>query len=142
MSVEDNLQKVDAMIEAFNSHDQDRYVGLHAESIIHHDPAHPEPFKGRAALREHFQGFAKAFPDVRVEKVRAFGQGDWVSAEYTLTGTHTGPLKGPGGETIPATNKPVRLQGLGLYKVEGGEVTETRDYFDQLGFMAQLGLVP
>ncbi len=81
-------------------------------------------------------------PDTRLDVVRTFGQGDWVCLEVTSTGTHTGPLKGPGGETIPATNKPVRFQGCALYKVEGGEITELRDYFDLLGMMAQLGLAP
>ncbi len=62
--------------------------------------------------------------------------------EYTITGTHTGPLMGPGGETIPATNKPIRIQGLTVSKFEGGEITEEHDYSDQLGMMAQLGLAP
>ncbi len=29
-----------------------------------------------------------------------------------------------------------------VYKFEGGEVTEERDYFDLHGMMAQLGLAP
>ena len=62
--------------------------------------------------------------------------------EWPITGTHTGPFKGPGGETIPATNKPLRMQGCALYKFEGGEITELRDHSDLLGMMTQLGLAP
>ncbi|MFQ6012848.1 MAG: ester cyclase [Thermoplasmata archaeon] len=141
MSVEENERVIDRADEAFNAQEWDRYFELFAESVVWHSPS-PEPLKGRAALREAFEGFVAAFPDTRIKKERSFGQGDWVCREYTFAGTHTGPLKGPDGETIPATNKPVRLQGCGVYKVEGGEITETRDYFDQLGFMAQLGLAP
>ncbi|MCJ2531794.1 MAG: ester cyclase [Candidatus Thermoplasmatota archaeon] len=142
MTVEENLQKVDPMIEAFNDHDLDRFVGFRAESNVYHAPELPEPLKGRGALREFYQGLLKAFPDGRAEVVRAFGQGDWVSLELTVTGTHQGPLPGPGGEAIPATNKPVRFKTCFVVKFEGGEVTEEHEYWDQLGFMAQLGLAP
>ncbi len=142
MSVEENLQKVDAMIEAFNAHDLDRFIGFRAESITFSSPDSPGPLKGREAVRERFQGLFDAFPDIRVEKKRALGQGDWVSPELTVTGTHQGPLPGPGGEAIPATNKPVRFANCIVLKFEGGEVTEEREYWDQLGFMAQLGLAP
>ena len=142
MSVDENLQKVDASIEAFNDRDLDRFVGLRAESSVRHAPPAPEPLKGRDALREYLQGFVDAFPDGQIEKVRAFGQGDWTIVELAFTGTHTGPLPGPGGEAIPATNKPVRLPYCVVIKFEGGEVTEEHEYWDQLGFMAQLGLAP
>ncbi len=142
MSIEENLQRVDAGIEAFNDRDLDRFVGLRAESVVRHTPALPEPIKGREALREFLQGFFVAFPDGHVEKVRSFGQGDWAIVELTFTGTHTGPLPGPGGTAIPATNKAVRLPYAIVVKSEGGEVTEEHEYYDQLGFMAQLGLAP
>ena len=142
MSVEENLQKLDAAHEAFNAQDWDGFFELYAESAVYSGPGIPEPLKGRAALREAFEVFHTAFPDIRSKPERSFGQGDWVCMEYTITGTHTGPLKLPGGETIPATNKPVRLQGCGVYKFEGGEITEEHDYSDQLGMMAQLGLAP
>lgn len=142
MSVEENLQKVDTMIEAFNAHDLDRFIGFRAESITFSSPDSPEPLKGPEAVRERFQGLFDAFPDIRVEKERAFGQGDWVSMEFTVTGTHLGPLPGPGGEAIPATNKPVRFANSIVLKFEGGEVTEEREYWDQLRFMTQLGLAP
>ena len=142
MSVEENLQVIDADFEAINAQDWDRFLGLHSESHVLYAPDSPEPRKGREALREWIQGYATAFPDLRVETVRSFGQGDWVCVEWVVTGTHTGPLMGPGGETIPATNKTARVPGSSVFKVEGGEITEDREYYDLLGLMAQLGLVP
>ncbi|MEE9163254.1 MAG: ester cyclase [Thermoplasmata archaeon] len=142
MGVEENLRLVREDIETFNARDWDRYYELYAESVVHYSPQSPEPRKGRAAFREDIEGAITAMPDSQLKVVRAFGQGDWVCLEVTSTGTHTGPFQGPGGETIPATNKPVQIQGCALYKVEGGEITELRDYFDLLGMMAQLGLAP
>ena len=140
MSVEENLRVIDSAIDAFNAHDWDRFIGLHAESVIDYDPAIPEPRKGRAALRQSIQDLVTAFPDLHGRKERSFGHGDWVSAEFTMTGTHKGPLPGPGGQMIPATNKPFRGKEAIVFKLEGGEITEVHEYYDLLGMMAQLGL--
>ncbi len=143
MSVEENLQRIDAIVEAFNAHDWDRHAGLFAESAVLHGPDLPDPLKGRNAIRERFQGLEKAFPDIHIEEVvRTIAQGDWVSAEFSSTATHKGPLPGPGGQTIPATNKTTRDQVAVVFKFEGGQVTEAHEYRDVLGMMAQLGLAP
>ncbi len=140
MSAEENVLLVKESIEALNSRDLDRYFELYAESFLHYSPARPEPRKGLAAGRKDIEEGMTAFPDTRLEVVRTFGYDDWVCLEMTSTGTHTGPLKGAGGETIPPTNKSVRLQVCIVLKFEGGKVTEEHEYYDQLGFMTQLGL--
>ncbi len=142
MSVEDNLRVIDEIEKAVNARDWTRFDELHAESIVEYSPQKPEPSKGIDAHRESMQGLITAFPDMRAENVRAFGQGDWVCTEISFTGTHKGPLAGPGGQTIPATNKPVRMTLCGVAKIEGGRITEEHNYFDLLGMMAQLGLAP
>ena len=142
MSVEENLRLVDASIEAINAKDLDRLVGLYATSAIEYDPRLTEPLKGRAAIREFIKPYFTAFPDAHVRKERAFGHGDWICYEAVFTATHTGPFAGPGGQTVPATNKRVRLTGCTVAKVEGGEFTEVHNYFDQLAMMTQLGLAP
>ncbi len=76
---------------------------------------------------------------------RAFGQDDWVCTELTSTGTNTGPFQGPegpGGETMPATHKPVRVPFCLVLKAEGGKFTEVHQYVDRLGQLTQLGLKP
>ena len=142
MSVEENLRVLESHVEAINAHDWDRLAESLSESAVFYTPDSPEPLKGRDSLRERFRGFVNAFPDLQTEKVRAFGQGDWVSGEFVTSGTHKGPLPGPGGQTIPSTNKPVRIHACNVYKFEGGKITEVRQYYDALGMMAQLGLAP
>lgn len=142
MSVEENLRTVDALIEALNAHDLKRIDKINAESIVFSAPGLTEPAKGRHAAREYTQTYLTAFPDLHVRKERSFGQGDWAFVEVVATGTHTGPLAGPGGQTIPPTNKPVRLKYAAVQKLEGGEVTEVHLYFDQLEMLTQLGLKP
>ena len=142
MSVEENLRLIKDGYEAFNAHDWDRFFEGYAESLVVHAPDLLEPLKGLAAYREWIQTFDTAFPDQCFEEVRTFGQGDWVCTEAIFEGTHTGPLPGPGGETIPATNKEVRNPAAFVFKFEGGKITEQRNYVDQLSYLAQLGLAP
>ncbi len=70
MSVEENLQAIKDGHEAFNAQDGDRFFELYAESVVYYGPDLPEPVKGRAALREVFEGAITAFPDIR-SKVEA-----------------------------------------------------------------------
>lgn len=142
MSVEENLGKVDALIEAFNAHDIERWIGFHAESIVHHGPGLPEPLEGREALHEFAHSLVDAFPDIHWEKERAFGQGDWVTLEIAVHGTHKGPIEGPSGEPISVTDQSVRFRDCIVFTFEGGEITEEREYYDQLGLLTQLGMAP
>ncbi len=142
MTVESNLKVIEKMVKAYNTRDWDLVANLHSKSVIGVSPETPEPRKGREAIREEFVGYATAFPDSRLRMKRAFGQKDWVGAEFTFAGTHTGPLAGPGGQAVPPTNKPLRLEYAVVYKLKKGEITERHEYFDLMGMMAQLGLTP
>ncbi len=143
MTVEENIRVSDDLSAAFNARDWDRFAELYAESVVLYTPTSPEPVKGRATVvRQVQEDWANPFPDARIENPRTFGQGDWVCLTFTGTGTNKGPLKGPGGETIPATNKTVRVPFCIVSKVEGGKITESHQHLDVLGMMAQLGLAP
>ncbi len=107
-----------------------------------HTPALFEPAKGSAAIRDYFTSIAAAFPDAVYEKAGALSRENKVCLEFIRTGTHLGPLPGPAGGEIPATNKRARIYGSYVFKLEGGVITEVHEFYDQLGVMAQLGLTP
>lgn len=142
MSVEENLRLMDTVMEAHNAHDWGGFSTNFAESVVVYDPTVSEPIRGREALREFVASLATAFPDIRWEKSRSFGEGDFVCFEANILGTHKGPLSGPGGQTITATDKTIRTPVSTVSKVEGGEITEVHVYYDVLGMMAQLGVTP
>jgi ketosteroid isomerase-like protein len=141
MSIEENVRAVTRKLDQINERDWEGFDKGHADSVVIHSPNAPEPVKGLPQHRGYVEALTQAFPDLNLNVERAFGEGDWVSVEFTMTGTHTAPLPGPGGQMIPATNKPLRLAYSILVKVEGGELTEERHYFDRLGMMTQLGLM-
>ncbi|MFQ5908274.1 MAG: ester cyclase [Thermoplasmata archaeon] len=140
MSVEENMRVVDAKDEAINARDWDRFDEIFAESSVYTTADLPEALKGVEAIRQRFMGLVSAFPDGKVEKERSFGQGDSVFLGAYWSGTHDGPLPGPGGQVIPATGKSVRVPLGIMFEVEGGKITETREYWDVLGMLTQLGV--
>jgi predicted ester cyclase len=142
MSVEDNLRVYDAVTKALNEHDLDRFENFHLESVIQRDPTNAEPIKGRKAIRAGLEPFVKAFPDLRMSTDRVFGSGDWISVQGHFQGTHRAALEVPGAQTIPATNKSIRVPFAFIAKLEGGKFAETNVYYDQMAMMAQLGLLP
>jgi ketosteroid isomerase-like protein len=83
----------------------------------------------------------EAFPDARYEPVNEYESGNTAIDEGYFTGTNTGPLQGPTGETIPATGKSVRVRACDIATVENGVITSHRFYYDQMDFLGQLGLM-
>jgi ketosteroid isomerase-like protein len=82
-----------------------------------------------------------AFPDAKYESVNEYESGDTAIDEGYFVGTHTGPLKNPNGESIPATGKSVRVPACDLATVRNGVITRHRFYYDQMDFLGQLGLL-
>ncbi len=142
MSIEPHERAVDQAVRALNARDWETYGRLWAESLVTHAPGLGEPTKGRAARVKWFQGIIDAFPDGQVDKKQSFGQGEWLCVELTFAGTHKGPLLGPSGNAVPATNKRVRFPYCLVLKFDDEEVTELHEYFDQIEILTQLGLMP
>lgn len=142
MSVAENLRIVDQWMDAYNAHNFEAFAKPFTESANYYAPDRVEPLKGREEIREHFAQHPLSFPDARAEIGRRFGQGDVVCVEFTWIATNRGPLPGPGGETIPATNKALRLPIVAVLQFDEGEIAEGREYWDRVSFNAQLGLSP
>lgn len=142
MAEADSLKVIEAVENAMRARDWVAFANLHADDVSLHSPDNPEPLRGRAAVQSWYEGFVNGMPDLDAKSLRTFAQGEWVCGEYEVTGTHTGPLSGPEGESIPPTNKRIHVANCSVYKVKGGKVTEVHEYYDLMGFMAQLGLTP
>jgi len=140
---------IDKLIEQFVSgaeralevRDWETYGSFFAEDLLMTSPGLPGPTTGRDARVQLVQGILAPFPDGVVEITRSFGQGDWACLEVLFTGTHTEPMAGADGTEIPATNKSVRLPYCMVMKFKDGLVSELNEYYDQLAFLAQLGLM-
>jgi ketosteroid isomerase-like protein len=97
--------------------------------------------KGVAAQRALGEAFRTAAPDNRLNALRTFEVGDTIIVEGVYTGTHTGPLVGPGG-TIPATGRAFSFPYCDVLQARDGRFVSHHIYWDNVTFLAQLGLMP
>lgn len=100
--------------------------------------------KGADAVIKSAQDFAAAFPDIKGTGQMVFVHGDDVVGVYLLNGTHAGPLPGPGGKAIPATNKKIGYSMVHVMQLDstGAKGTKESMYADGGTLMAQIGLNP
>lgn len=121
--------------------DWETYGSVFAEDLVMVTPALPGTTTGRDTRIQFVQGIVNSFPDGVVKVQRSFGSGDWACIEVLFTGTHTGPMPGPGGTEIPPTGKSVNWPYCMVLKFKDGLVSELFEYYDQLDLMTQLGLM-
>jgi len=88
-----------------------------------------------AGLKEEIANFRTQFPDCHVEVTEFVEAGDQSFAEWTFTGTNTGP------GDFPPTGKHVTVHGCSVNRYQDGKLAEEKVYFDGLGMMAQLGVI-
>ena len=141
MSTSDNERIVRAFLDAFNARDWTTHGDLLAEDVVMEIPGTGERHEGREAVSAGERAWTEAFPDGRIDIDHLAVAGDVVVAEYTGTGTHTGPLQGPDGE-IPATGRHGSLKLCDVYVIRDGRIAELREYYDTLALLTQLGLMP
>ena len=97
--------------------------------------------RGVEALIGFMTPFLDAFPDLTHEIVGYVEQGEDVAYELRIRGTHPKPLASPQGP-IPPTNQPVDFHASDFVRFRDGRIASYRVYFDMMGFMGQLGLLP
>ncbi len=97
---------------------------------------HPD-IVGIDSARAYYANYLTAFSNIKFSIIDVFSQGDKLVKHWDFKGRHTGTFFG-----IPATGKDVELEGVTLVKMRGGKIAEEQDFFDNLSFMQQLGLIP
>jgi len=97
----------------------------------------PENIVGIEGFKDYYNNYLIGFSNVTFTIVDVFGQGDKIVKHWNFKGTHSGEFFG-----IPATNKEVNVDGVTLVKMKDGKIAQEQDFFDNLEFMQQLGLIP
>ncbi len=131
----------DAFLKALNSHDVAGMGKLLAEDVTYWEANLPQPIKGRKAVENHYRENWKVFPDASIKFTTSVEQGNRIAGEGVWTATNKGPILMPGQPPIPATGKRAESNFASVARVEKGKVTELNIYYDNLGVLAQLGLM-
>jgi steroid delta-isomerase-like uncharacterized protein len=129
------------VVEGFNANDWERSKGPLAPDSLYNEVGTHQRLQGPSATIQALQGWKQAMPDVKGTVTNAFASGNTAVLEVTWKGTHTGPLQTPGG-AIPASGKSQETPSAWVFEFAGDRIKESRNYFDMLSMMQQLGALP
>ncbi|CAM5300349.1 hypothetical protein SALBM311S_09454 [Streptomyces alboniger] len=133
---------MDRLTDALTAHQDIKVVGeLYADDAVAFTPDEGE-IHGRDHIVEYWRQMTEAVPEATFETLHAYEVGDTAIDEGFFSGRNTGPLQLPTGETLPATQKELRIRGVDIATVKDGRIVHYRLYFDEMEFLGQLGLLP
>jgi aspartyl-tRNA synthetase len=75
----------------------------------------------------------RAFPDFHWDLRHLLIDGDWISAHFTVTGTHQGTFLG-----VPATGRAIVAQEFAVYRISDGKIAEVWGATDHVTILNQL----
>jgi steroid delta-isomerase-like uncharacterized protein len=133
---EENSQIVERFEVAFAANDVTTIDELCIPDLVDHNPL-PDQKPGLLGLKDTISFYKEIFPDSQVDLQHIIAEGDLVATHWTVTGTHQGEFFG-----VPATGRQITAEGMNLYRLDGGRITDVWTQFDGLGVMEQLGALP
>ena len=123
------------MAESLNDNVLEGQEAYWAEDMIWYGPGGIGTRHGLEEFAEYRSDFIRAFPDKHWEDSVQFGDGgDYVAAAGVQHATHAGDWLG-----IPATNIPVKLKYIDIWRAEDGFLKENWVMIDILDFLEQIG---
>ena len=138
----DELVKVAReQLDAFNTGDWERMRAGLASDVRYDELGTQRTVEGSEKIVELFRGWKTAFPDAAATVTNTVASGNEAVLELTWKGTHTGPL-GTAGGTIPASGKRQETPAAIFFTFEGGKIKESRQYFDSMTLLKQIGAQP
>ncbi len=124
------------------SGDMDAVKSLFADNCASTDFATGKVSNGVEENMADVEQWRAAFSNMKIEAVSHIEQGNAVVTEMKFEGTNDGDMQGPDGSSMPATGKTVSMQGCQICEFENGKMVNTRQYYDMMSMMAQLGMMP
>jgi steroid delta-isomerase-like uncharacterized protein len=115
-------------LDIFNDSNFTKDVVMHAS---------PSNIIGIDSARAYYANYITGFSDISFTIKDVYGMGNKLTKHWNFKGTHTGDFFG-----IPATGMKVDIDGVTLVRMSNGKIAEEQDFFDNLEFMQQLGLMP
>src|SRR5215210_8177323 len=110
MSAEENKQIALSLVEALNARDLSLWSRHLAEDYIAEHPGVSVPLDKTRSIGYH-QRFVTALPNIHFEVLHVLAEGDHVLIHWMASGTHDERLATVTGETIPPTQRSVKVSG-------------------------------
>ena len=137
MSAQENKEIIRQWVEHWNTRNLQEWI----DTV---DPNCTFPVLAASGATPTLDGYKQfctalldAFPDWNDTIEQIVAEDEVVMTRVTEQGTHRGPWR-----TIPATNKPVMITTMGIYRLKDGKIVELRFYPDRYSLLQQMGLLP
>jgi steroid delta-isomerase-like uncharacterized protein len=140
MTADSDLQAaIDRYNDAWNRHDVDAIVAMHADDMVFENHTAGERAAG-PEVRDHVARIFAAWPDIAFTPRRVYVRDDLVVQEWTATATHTTELR-RGDLVAPPSGLRVEWKGLDVIPFEHGRVKRKDVYSDSVSILRQVGLL-
>ncbi|GAB3883439.1 ester cyclase [Microbispora bryophytorum] len=131
------LRPLDRLRQAINRHDLDALARCFNERAVLVAP--DGIAENKEEIASYYGEWMDAFPNMVITPQSVTMFQDTVAVEFTISGTHKGPLLVPGGDVLEGTGRSVLVRSCSFSTVEGGTILSHRLFYDQLEMAAQIG---
>lgn len=125
--------------DAWNAHDLDAIMAMHAPDMVFHNHTAGESAQGEE-VRGHIGAIFETWPDIAFSERRLYVREGLVVQEWTATATHSNEMR-RGDLVAEATGKAISWDGLDVIPYENGLVKRKDVYSDSVSILTQLGLL-
>jgi len=91
---------------------------------------------GRAGIEASYRALFESFPDWRMSLEDPIIDGSRAAQYFTATATHVGEFMG-----FPGSGRRFEIQGVQMFRMEGGLIAEERRVYDFTGLLLQTGIL-
>jgi steroid delta-isomerase-like uncharacterized protein len=138
-SGQDGRRLIERYNDAWNRHDVDEIVSMHAPGMVFENHTAGERVEGEA-VRAHVASIFESWPDLRFETWRLYAREGLVVCEWTASATHSRAISRSGLEAEP-TGARLEWEGVDIFPIEDGLIERKDVYSDSTAILRQVGLL-
>jgi steroid delta-isomerase-like uncharacterized protein len=125
--------------DAWNDHDLDAIMSMHAPEMVFENHTAGESAQGDQ-VREHIGAIFETWPDIHFETRRIYVRDGVVTQEWTASATHSNIMR-RGDLVAEPTGKTVEWRGVDVIPFEDGLIKRKDVYSDSVSILRQVGLI-
>ena len=125
--------------EAWNAHDVDVIMSMHAPDMIFENHTAGESAQGEE-VRLHVASIFETWPDISFQTRRLYVRDGLVTQEWTATATHSHTMR-RGDIVAEPTGRTIEWRGMDVIPFENGLVKRKDVYSDSVAVLRQIGLL-
>jgi steroid delta-isomerase-like uncharacterized protein len=141
---EDSATELEQTIEhynaAWNSHDLEAIMLMHAPDMTFENHTAGESAQGEEEVRRHIASIFETWPDIHFATRRLYVRDGLVAQEWTATATHRNVMR-RGDLAAEPTGRKVEWRGVDVIPFENGLVKRKDVYSDSVSILRQVGLL-